>query len=483
SAARGVFFGEVLIENGLVTAADLFRILQQNLAKKLLDLFTWTEGEFRWVEDAPAAESSLKVKVPQLILTGVSKLAPQEEVDMSVAPLVGKKLVLHPSPPFPFDELRLNAHQTQIAGALQPPGRRMGELAELTRLPVDEITRALYALSILGVVTTADLLPKEPPRPRPLQPPGARAPAAAGPGDRRSGRRARHRSDRGTRGGDRRGQDRRPAAGSRHRAPAQRDHGGLSLLPPAGRLRPPRRPRGRRPGGVRGRVPRLRPPLRAVVPRLRRAGGGGARPLPLWRPRLCRALPRRAAQHPALPARDAARGAGAQAGGELRDQNRPARLRVAVQEREGADGGRQGARGAGAPGVRARLRSAERRLRRRARLLPVPGQLEPGRTRPQGAQRDPAPRSQLRSRGLLRRRDRAPDGERRESRGAPAAGDQADEPRPPADRGAKGAVDRAQTLTSCPVSPPRGHPLEREGRCASIGGGRSTNRDPRRRRR
>jgi hypothetical protein len=161
SAARGVFFGEVLIENGLVTAADLFRILQQNLAKKLLDLFTWTEGEFRWVEDAPAAESSLKVKVPQLILTGVSKLAPQEEVDMSVAPLVGKKLVLHPSPPFPFDELRLNAHQTQIAGALQPPGRRMGELAELTRLPVDEITRALYALSILGVVTTADLLPKE----------------------------------------------------------------------------------------------------------------------------------------------------------------------------------------------------------------------------------------------------------------------------------------------------------------------------------
>jgi hypothetical protein len=161
SAARGVFFGEVLIEHGLVTAADLFRILQQNLAKKLLDLFTWNEGEFRWVDEAPAAESPLKVKVPQLILTGVSKLAPQEEVDMSVAPLVGKKLILHPAPPFPFDELRLNAHQTQLAGALRPPGRRMGELAELTQLPVDEITRALYALSILGVVTTADVQPKD----------------------------------------------------------------------------------------------------------------------------------------------------------------------------------------------------------------------------------------------------------------------------------------------------------------------------------
>jgi hypothetical protein len=188
SAARGVFLGEVLIENGLVTAADLFRILQQNLAKKLLDLFTWNEGEFRWIDDAPAAESPLKLKVPQLILTGVTKLAPQEEVDMSVAPLVGKKLVLNPAPPFPLDELRLNAHQTQLASALGPPGRRMGELAELTRLPVDEITRALYALSILGVVTSADALPKDLsatgsfPRPATVaQPLQAPAPAAAIP--------------------------------------------------------------------------------------------------------------------------------------------------------------------------------------------------------------------------------------------------------------------------------------------------------------
>jgi hypothetical protein len=161
SAARGVQFGEILLENGLVTAVDLFRILQQNLAKKLLDLFTWSEGELRWLEGAPASGSSLKVKVPQLILTGVSNFAPQEEVDMSVAPLVGKKLVRHPTPPFPLDDLRLSRAQSQIAEALHPPGRRMGELAELTQLPVDEITRILYALSILGVVAPADLLPRD----------------------------------------------------------------------------------------------------------------------------------------------------------------------------------------------------------------------------------------------------------------------------------------------------------------------------------
>jgi tetratricopeptide (TPR) repeat protein len=36
----------------------------------------------------------------------------------------------------------------------------MGELAEATGLPVDEITRLLYALSILGVAVPADALPK-----------------------------------------------------------------------------------------------------------------------------------------------------------------------------------------------------------------------------------------------------------------------------------------------------------------------------------
>lgn len=183
SAARGVPFGEVLLENGLVTAADLFKILQANLAKKLLDLFTWKEGEFRWLDEPPVSESSLKIKLPQLILTGVTRFAPQEEVDMSVAPLVGKKLVLHPSPPFPLEEIRLSPRQSQITEALRPPGKRMGELAESTQLPVDDITRVLYALSILGVVASADMVPRDLtttgafPRPVLPSPPAAPAPA------------------------------------------------------------------------------------------------------------------------------------------------------------------------------------------------------------------------------------------------------------------------------------------------------------------
>lgn len=159
SASRGTPLGEVLVERGLVSASELFKILQLNLAKKLLDLFTWSEGEFCRLESEFASESSLKVKPVQLVLTGVTRFAPQDEVDMAVGPLVGRRLALHPSPPFPLDEIRLNAHQSRMVDALRR-GARMGELAEATGLPFDEITRLLYALSILQVAVPADQLPK-----------------------------------------------------------------------------------------------------------------------------------------------------------------------------------------------------------------------------------------------------------------------------------------------------------------------------------
>lgn len=176
AAARGVPLGEELQERGLVTPEELFKTLQANLAKKLLDLFTWREGEFHAMEeDAHAVDSSLKLRVPQLILTGVTKLAPQEEIDMAVGPLVGQKLCLHPSPPVPLEELRFSAKQSALVEALRP-GRRMGELAEATGLSVDEITRLLYAVLILGLCVPESLLPKGPEVTRPIPMPVPPAP-------------------------------------------------------------------------------------------------------------------------------------------------------------------------------------------------------------------------------------------------------------------------------------------------------------------
>lgn len=155
SLKRGVPLGEVLIEQGTLDASELFKFLQQNLAKKLLDLFSWRDAGFKMLFDVPEFDSTLKVKVPQLIVTGISSYSNQQEADAAIAPLVGRKLMLHPAPPIPLEELRLTPTQTKLADALKP-GRRIDELAGITEIPVDEISRILYALCLIGVVGPAD---------------------------------------------------------------------------------------------------------------------------------------------------------------------------------------------------------------------------------------------------------------------------------------------------------------------------------------
>jgi hypothetical protein len=180
SASSGVPLGEVLLAGGMVSAVELFKILQQNLAKKLLDLFTWNEGEFRRLDDPFASESALKVRPAQLIFTGVTRFAPQEEVDMAVWPLVGRLLAVHPSPPFPLEELRLSPKQAGIVESLRQ-GTRLRELAEATGLPFGDITRLLYALSILQVVVPAEDLPKGSAGTAALRVPAASSPGAGPP--------------------------------------------------------------------------------------------------------------------------------------------------------------------------------------------------------------------------------------------------------------------------------------------------------------
>lgn len=183
SATRGIPLGEVLVEKGLLTPVELYRALQQNLASKLLDLFTWTEGEFRQVTDAPEPDSSLEVRVPQLVVTGVTKMSPQRHVDQAVRPLVGKPLALHPEPPFALEEIRLSERQNRLVEALARSARtplRMDELAAATELADQELTRLLYALAVLGTIAPADQIPKAPKAPRPAEP-AAAAPRASSP--------------------------------------------------------------------------------------------------------------------------------------------------------------------------------------------------------------------------------------------------------------------------------------------------------------
>jgi len=164
SCARGVLFGDVLIGRGLITAEELRKVLQKNLAKKLLDGFSWLQGSYRLSDTPRQIDSTLKVNVPQLIIFGVTRFATQKEVDSSIGGLIGKPLALQPEPFFALDEIRMSPRLSSVAEALGKHAVRIDELASTTGIPFEELTRIIYAFSLIGAVVTADQVPaKEPP--------------------------------------------------------------------------------------------------------------------------------------------------------------------------------------------------------------------------------------------------------------------------------------------------------------------------------
>jgi hypothetical protein len=161
AASRGVPLGEVLTERKLLTPTELYRVLQQNLGRKLLEPFSWTTGTYAISDDVPPIGSVLRVKVPQLIVTGIHKVEPQETADAAAAVAIGKYLALAPDPPFGLGEVRLSAAQQKVVDAARK-ARRFDELSG--EIDTDELHRTVYALLLLGIVDATFQPRPEPPR-------------------------------------------------------------------------------------------------------------------------------------------------------------------------------------------------------------------------------------------------------------------------------------------------------------------------------
>jgi tetratricopeptide (TPR) repeat protein len=166
SLAREVPLGEVLLERQSIDAGELYRLLQQCLARKLLDGFTWREGTFRLSDESAEVDSTLKVKVPQLILTGVLKLTPLDEVTRGLRPLFPEALALNDSSLVSEDELQVRGPAADVLAALREKPLRMDELAgRLPQLPANDLGRVVYALSLLDLVAPESRVRRSPPRP------------------------------------------------------------------------------------------------------------------------------------------------------------------------------------------------------------------------------------------------------------------------------------------------------------------------------
>jgi tetratricopeptide (TPR) repeat protein len=161
AAARGLALEEILTERSVVSPSELFRNLQQNLARKLLDAFTWQKGSYEISYDVPPVESPLRVKVPQLVLTGIYKFGSQANSDAAVEGLAAQPIGIHPAPLFSLDEVRLTGDMERVRAALTRP-RMLAELPAESGVSAEECSRIVHALALLGIVATEDRLPAPP---------------------------------------------------------------------------------------------------------------------------------------------------------------------------------------------------------------------------------------------------------------------------------------------------------------------------------
>ena len=155
SLSREIPLGEVLVQRGLLSPQEVYKNLQKNLARKLLDGFTWDRGEYKFVEDDGSSDTTVKINAPQLILTGVLKLTPRAEIDAGVARLRREPVSLDPQPIFEDTQLRLAGRSERVVRALRSQPLGLVELASAVSLPGEELDRVVYALALLGLVLPA----------------------------------------------------------------------------------------------------------------------------------------------------------------------------------------------------------------------------------------------------------------------------------------------------------------------------------------
>lgn len=161
SATTGQSFSDLLVSEGVVNPHDLYKILQQNLAKKLLDAFTWQSGSFRISTSLPEVDSPLKVNAPQLVLTGISKFAPEGEIAEAMAPFDAKKFYVHRKPPVPLQELRLSKEHQEVLRLLAQ-GKTVAELQAEAGMDRNRALRLLYSLAVIGAAIPEDWREAEP---------------------------------------------------------------------------------------------------------------------------------------------------------------------------------------------------------------------------------------------------------------------------------------------------------------------------------
>lgn len=200
-AANGKRVGQILVEKGDVTQAQLEAAVRSQIEDAVFDLLSWETGEFSWEPDYEIdVEMPIFVSVENLIMEASRRLDELEVIkrkirDRDVVP------VMAPAPPAGAIEINITPEEWRLLVLID--GRRsVGDIAQMVGMDDFKAMRTLYGLISAGLVETpgGEIVHDEPapapasyaqafsgartePKPRVAEPePQPRRPAEAEPG-------------------------------------------------------------------------------------------------------------------------------------------------------------------------------------------------------------------------------------------------------------------------------------------------------------
>jgi hypothetical protein len=150
--APGRRLGTILVELGALESEDLLAAVEHHVKEILLDVFTWTTGEYELVMTEPGADDviALNLSTENLILEGIRRTRSWSQIYQGI----GGDMDAVPVPTGNTDallRLELSEEEQELLARVngQASIERLCEVSYLSNL---ETCRVLWALTVLGVV-------------------------------------------------------------------------------------------------------------------------------------------------------------------------------------------------------------------------------------------------------------------------------------------------------------------------------------------
>ena len=155
--------GEVLVAMGALSPYNLSRALMLQMEAKLLEVFSWTNGEFMFKKEEPRHEAPMRLeRTPAaLILEGIRRHYDAERIHAVLDPLSGNYLVPSSDPRRRLQDITSDPNERHFIDSLDGTVRLEAALAS-SPIPIDRARLLLVAMSEAGMITASHTHPRAP---------------------------------------------------------------------------------------------------------------------------------------------------------------------------------------------------------------------------------------------------------------------------------------------------------------------------------